>query len=206
MFNNIPNKNRYRKVFSKENPCRILYVSGLEPYKHQWHVAEAIAILFRQGEYVKLDLVGPKGPALGRLINILEKLDPNQECIKYHGPVKYEELKNMYSSADVGVFASSCETFGQILTEAMSAGLPMACSNRSAMTEILESNGVYFNPESPEEIAKAVLTLINDQDLREKLANGAYLKSKEYSWEKCAKETLNFLVLNSEMSIINNKN
>jgi glycosyltransferase involved in cell wall biosynthesis len=142
-------------------------------------------------------LVGPKGPGLKRLEDTLKRLDPDERFIKYHGPVKYENLKNMYASADIGVFASSCETFGQILTEAMSAGLPMACSDRSAMKEILETNGVYFNPESPDEISIAILKLMEDYYLRASLANEAYLKSKTYSWDKCANETLEFLAINA---------
>jgi glycosyltransferase involved in cell wall biosynthesis len=197
IFDNPPHKNRYQKQFSQENPCRILYVSGLEPYKHQWHVAEAVNKIKLQGIPVFLDLVGPKGPGLRRLEDTLKRLDPDERFIKYHGPVKYENLKNMYASADIGVFASSCETFGQILTEAMSAGLPMACSDRSAMKEILETYGVYFDPESPDEISTAILKLMEDSNLRETLANDAYLKSKTYSWDKCANETLEFLALNA---------
>jgi glycosyltransferase involved in cell wall biosynthesis len=192
MFDQMPQLNRYKNQFSFNSPCSILYVSGLEPYKQQWHVAEAVSILWKEGYPIHLDLVGPMGLGYNRLINTLRKVDPRKEFIKFHGPVPYEKLKQMYFSADIGVFASTCETFGQILTEAMSSGLPMACSNKSAMPEILEESGIYFDPENPKDIAASLKILFEDATLRYTYALNAYQKSKKFTWEKCADDTLNF--------------
>ncbi|MHA8098002.1 glycosyltransferase family 4 protein [Aquirufa aurantiipilula] len=193
MFDHKPTAERYQHSFSPTSPCRILYVSGLEPYKQQWYVAEAVNILHQQGYPIYLDLVGPMGLGYKRLMNTLERLDPKQEFMRFHGAVPYEELKQMYASADIGVFASTCETFGQIVTEAMSAGLPMACSNRSAMPEILEDCGIYFDPENPAEIAESLKILVENPTLRFSYATKAYQKSKNFTWEKCAHQTLGFL-------------
>ncbi|MDF5690848.1 glycosyltransferase family 4 protein [Aquirufa aurantiipilula] len=193
MFDHEPQAERYQHTFSPTSPCRLLYVSGLEPYKQQWHVAEAASLLQQQGYPIYLDLVGPMGLGYQRLMETLERLDPQQRFIRYHGAVPYEELKQMYASADIGVFASTCETFGQIVTEAMSAGLPMACSNRSAMPEILEDCGIYFDPENPAEIAESLKILIENPTLRFSYATKAYQKSKNFTWEKCAHQTLGFL-------------
>jgi len=192
MFDQMPQLSRYKNQFSFNSPCRILYVSGLEPYKQQWHVAEAVSFLWKEGYPIHLDLVGPMGLGYNRLINTLRKVDSRKEFIKFHGPVPYEKLKQMYFSADIGVFASTCETFGQILTEAMSAGLPMACSNKSAMPEILEESGIYFDPENPKDIAASLKILFEDATLRYTYALNAYQKSKKFTWEKCANDTLNF--------------
>jgi glycosyltransferase involved in cell wall biosynthesis len=50
-----------------------------------------------------------------------------------------------------------------ILLEAMAAGLPIACSNRGPMPEVLGTAGLYFNPENPAEIACAIRTVIDEQ-------------------------------------------
>jgi glycosyltransferase involved in cell wall biosynthesis len=91
------------------------------------------------------------------------------------------------------LFASSCEIFGQILTEAMSAGLPIACSNQSAMPELLGHAGVYFDPERPAEIASAIRKLFNSSELRFRLACESFEKVQEYSWKRCADETFSFI-------------
>jgi glycosyltransferase involved in cell wall biosynthesis len=80
-----------------------------------------------------------------------------------------------------------------ILIEAMAAGLPIACSNRGPMPEVLGDAGVYFNPESPEEISDALEKLITDRVLRETSAWSAYEEAKKYSWEKCADQTFRFI-------------
>ena len=185
---------------SSEDPFRWLYVSIVTPYKHQWHVAEAIAALRAKGLPVRLDLIGPSTPkALQLLHKALTRLDPAGEFIRYEGAVPYDQLATRYHRADAFAFASSCETFGQILLEAMSAGLPIACSDRSAMPEILEDAGLYFDPERPDSIADAMRTLTESATLRAGLAAAAYERSLTYSWERCA-QTFTFLALVAQRS------
>lgn len=180
--------------YSDQNPFRILYVSIVTVYKHQWHVAEAVAALRRQGLPVCLELVGlAYRPALNRLLGTLKRLDPDEEFIHYRGPVTYAELNKEYQRADVFVFASTCETFGQIVTEAMAAGLPIACSDTGTNRELLAENALYFDPEQPKEIAKALRKMIEDPTLRVQLAWGAYKQVQSFSWERCAQETFDFL-------------
>ena len=104
-----------------------------------------------------------------------------------------QEIQEKYASADIGVFASSCETFGQILMEKMASGLPIACSDRSCMPELLNHSGVYFDPESPSSVADAIKELLKSSDVRLKNAKNAYQISKDYSWDRCAYDTFNFL-------------
>lgn len=79
------------------------------------------------------------------------------------------------------------------LLEAMAAGLPIACSDRGPMPEILEDGGVYFDPELPDSIAAAVEQLITDPALRERVAQRAKQLSEQYSWSRCAEETWKFI-------------
>lgn len=188
-----PRPQRKREEFDKSAPCRILYVSKVSAYKHQWHVAEAVARLRGAGFHVTLDLIGPPGSGSPRLNATIMRLDPSGSFIRYHGAVPYEELHRYYANAEIGVFASSCEAFGQILTESMSAGLPIACSNRSAMPEILGDAGVYFDPENPADIAGSIRRLIESPELRLNKAALAYERSRQLSWKRCADETFGFI-------------
>jgi glycosyltransferase involved in cell wall biosynthesis len=80
-----------------------------------------------------------------------------------------------------------------ILLEAMTAGLPIACSNRGPMPEVLGEAGVYFDPESPEQIANAMASLMEDAQKRAECAARAFEYASRYTWERCAKETFSFL-------------
>jgi len=179
---------------SATRPLQLLYVSIIDMYKHQAQVAEAVADLHATGLPLRLDLVGPAyGPALAHLRATLAQVDPRGQCVHYRGAVPYPSLPVLYHQADLFVFASSCENMPNILLEAMAAGLPIACSNRGPMPEVLGDAGTYFDPERPEEIAAAVRALAESPSLRREKAALAYERAQAYSWRRCARETFGFL-------------
>jgi glycosyltransferase involved in cell wall biosynthesis len=180
--------------YTPQRPMRAIYVSKVDMYKHQWRVAEAVVALRAQGVPLVLDLVGPAyPPALGRLRKTLRRIDPAGAVVRYLGSVPHAELHALYSAADLGIFASSCENLPNILIECMAAGLPLACSDRGPMPEVLGEGGVYFGPESSTGIAEALRLLVSSRELRERTARVAFERARAYSWERCASETLEFL-------------
>lgn len=192
-FDYNPTERSFRNFddFSKESPFKILYISSIEIYKHQWVVIEAIRILYENGYNVKLTLVGPKGSGSKKLENILQGIKP--ELIEYIGLASYETIQNLYLNADIGIFASSCETFGMILTESMSCGLPLAASNMSAIPDVLSDAGLYFNPENALEIAEAIKKMMISSDLRRDLAKKGYTHVKKFNWINSSNDTFNFI-------------
>jgi glycosyltransferase involved in cell wall biosynthesis len=192
-FFSSPRSQRDSAEFTMDQPCRLIYVSIIDAYKHQWQVVNAVGKLRESGIPVILDLIGPPGAAIDRLEEAIKQVDPEKVFIKYHGAVEYDLLPTLYKSADIGIFASSCENMPNILLESMAAGLPIACSNMGPMPEILCEAGVYFNPEQPEEIATAIRDLIISSDLRKDLAKLSFQKAQLYSWDRCAMETFEFL-------------
>jgi glycosyltransferase involved in cell wall biosynthesis len=188
-----PRPQRSISDFSDSDPCRILYVSALYVYKHQWRVAEAVASLRDEGIPIILDLIGPSAEGMKLLNATIDKIDPQRNFIKFHGAIAYEKLNACYANADIGVFASSCENMPNILIESMAAGLPIACSNMGPMPEILGDAGVYFNPCDSKDIAASISKLIHSSDLRSNLAQLAFDSSLQYSWQRCADETFGFL-------------
>ncbi|MHB1055031.1 MAG: glycosyltransferase, partial [Thermoleophilia bacterium] len=96
-FSCAPRPQRKPEEFNKSNPCRILYVSIVDMYKHQWHVAEAVAQLRTSGFPITLDLVGPAyAPAKERLHETLQNVDSEAHFIHYRGAVPHEALHELY--------------------------------------------------------------------------------------------------------------
>lgn len=189
-----PRAQRPLAEYGGEHTFRLIYVSIVNTYKHQWYVAEAVAKLRAECLPVTLDLIGPAyRPALRRLQRTLQRVDPAGSATRYIGSVPHDHVPSHYAGAGLCVFASSCETFGQILLEAMASGLPIACSNRGPMPEILGSAGVYFDPEDAASIARAIRELAADPELRAQKAWAAYERAHQYSWKRCADETFAFL-------------
>lgn len=189
-----PRRAELSENFTGLRPFRLLYVSTIDVYKHQWQVAEAVAAMRTRGIAVTIEFIGPSyGPALKKLTAAVRKFDPDGDFLHYPGAVPFAQLHDFYQRADAFVFASSCENLPNILLEAMAAGLPIACSRRGPMPEVLGDCGVYFDPERPEEISAALLQLYENTDLRQKLAQAAFNIASAYSWERCAQDTLQFI-------------
>jgi glycosyltransferase involved in cell wall biosynthesis len=189
-----PKKQRPIGEYTESNPFRLLYVSVIDQYKHQWNVVEAVYALRAAGLPVILELVGPAyPPALARLQTMIALLDPACHWVRYHGAVPYESLHLIYEDADIGIFASSCENMPNILIETMAAGLAVACSNRGPMPEVLGDTGLYFDPENPTDIAKAIQKLILSPELRGEKAKISFERAEQFSWGYCADRTFSFL-------------
>lgn len=189
-----PRPQRRLSEFSPSDPLRVVYVSTVDVFKHQWSVVEAIGRLRDEGLPIRLDLYGSaRGSILPRLTKAMDHVDARREIIHYWGEVDYREIDRCYAAADLCVFASSCENMPNILIESMAAGLPIACSNRGPMPEVLGDAGIYFNPEDPVSIADAVRKLAVSHELRAQKAAAASVAAAQYGWTRCARETLDFL-------------
>ena len=172
-------------------PIKLTYVSNIAPYKHQWWVVKAVSKLVEKGYSLQLMLVGGTdgGRAQFLLDDAITECDPELQFVKQIGHIPNQRLPNFLAESDMLVFASSCETISNTLLEGMATGLPIACSNRGPMPEVLRDAGVYFDPENEKSIADAIESLLTSAKQRDLLSNRAKSVSKEYSWRRCAEET-----------------
>ena len=193
-FLQAPRPQRAFADFSSEHPFRVLYVSILMPYKHQTQVAVAASQLRASGLPIEVRFVGAPWKDSGRRFRrLLDKLDPAQEFLLWSGAEPFDVLHRRYQTSDAFVFASSCENLPNILIEAMAAGLPIACSDRGPMPEVLADAGVYFDPDQALSIADALRTLAANASLRANLSKAAWRRAQTYSWERCARDTYAFI-------------
>ncbi len=187
------NKDKLLNNFDRKINC--IYVSNAEMYKHQWVVVKAIALLKKSGHNLTLTLVGGgKGPAQKLVNNTINKLDPRGTFLRQVSFLPHNKLPDILAKSDLSIFASSCENMPVTLLESMAAGLPIACSNRGPMPEVLEDGGVYFDPFSAKSIAYAIEKIIIDPDLRLRIAVRAKDLADRYSWERCSNETFAFII------------
>ena len=191
-----------KRSYEIRDKVKLLYVSPIYIYKHQIEVIKAVKILKEtMGIDVELNLIGAGNPETHKHVEDLIKSENLSGSINLIGHMDYDLLMKEYLSADIFVFASSCETFGITILEAMGSRLPIACSNRTGLSEILKDAGVYFDPEDPVDIAKAIQKLVNDIKLRESLGERSYNYSLDYTWERSASGTYDYikgLVLNEK--------
>jgi glycosyltransferase involved in cell wall biosynthesis len=188
-------KPKPQKVFSKGELIKVLYISTIDEYKHQWNVVEAVYNLRQKGYNILLDLIGGNGfhRSMIKFNNAVNKFDSNKEFIHYHGLVNHDEVHDYYKRANIFVYSSTCENMPNILIEAMSAGLPIASSNYNPMPEFIQDAAEYFEPTSVASTEQVLELLINNPFRRLEIAEKAYRLAAEYSWEKCSNDTFEFL-------------
>ena len=182
----------YKKIIKKKNyQINTLYLSNALMYKNQSKVIEAIFKIRKRYQInIKLKIVGGgSGLALKEMTQAKLKFDKDNKFIKLCGFKKKNQIKKDYQNSHIFIFASSCESFGITLLEAMSTGIPIACSNKSSLPEIIKNNAVYFDPENIEEIVGAIMKIIRNNRLRNKISSGAKKRSKYYTWKKSSKLT-----------------
>jgi glycosyltransferase involved in cell wall biosynthesis len=77
--------------------------------------------------------------------------------------------------------------------EAMASGLPIICSNRRPMNDILGDAGIYMNPLETSDIQRALKRALMTPDLRARSAQLSFERAQTYTWQKCAQSTFAFI-------------
>ncbi len=99
-------------------------------------------------------------------------------------------LAEYYKKAAAFIYPSRYEGFGLPSLEAMSSGCPVVCSNTGSMPEVVGNAGAYFDPESIDSIRETIEHVLESNEQRELLVQRGFNRSAEFSWERCATETL----------------
>jgi glycosyltransferase involved in cell wall biosynthesis len=179
--------------YSAKNPMRLIYVSNIDAYKHQSEVLKACGILIDKGYPIELTFIGPGSIRAVNDLNVqISKLNTTKKWSQYLGVFKYLDLPDAYEKADIGIFASSCETFGIILLEKMASGLPIAAANRSCIPELLGKGAIFFDPQNPSSISDAIEQYLLSDTLRTEKIKISHDLAIKYSWEKSSDMTFKF--------------
>jgi glycosyltransferase involved in cell wall biosynthesis len=110
--------------------------------------------------------------------------------VHFTGWIDDPELEGLYRCASAFVYPSLMEGFGMPVLEAMYRGVPVACSNRSAMPEVAGGAAELFDPYDSNAIAAAITRLLTEPARREELVTRGRERWKAFSWERAAAETL----------------
>jgi glycosyltransferase involved in cell wall biosynthesis len=118
------------------------------------------------------------------------KIEKNVEFI---GRIPREKTAPFYQEASLFILPSLNEGMSNAMLEALSSGLPLLATDTGGTKEILEDgeNGFIIKMKNASDIAEKIKKLMDDSELREKMAEISRKKALEMSWEKIAKEYLN---------------
>jgi len=138
---------------------------------------------------VNFVLVGPDYGVEAKLSSQAQSLGIEGNVL-FVGPLRDAELTSAYLESDVYVLPSLFESFGMTLLEAMAAGKPIVASRYSAAPDLLRNGakGYMINPYRPEEMAKALETLLTDSQLADRMGRINRSIVTQYSWNHIAEK------------------
>jgi len=164
-----------REAVSGKGPI-VLYGGRLVREKDLDDLVTMSGILRRRGESFRLVLVGD-GP-------LREELERRLPDACFAGHREGTELAAWYASADLFVFPSTTETFGNVVLEAMASGVPAVVVDRGGVTDIVEDGrtGRITPANRPDALANATQELLGDLPLRTSMGSAAHEAAAARSW------------------------
>lgn len=167
----------------------ILFLSTIQPRKNLIGLIKAFRVLKNEHPELphKLVVVGKAGWKYEETLQVIEQ---NKDIVVYLGHVGDEERWPIFHRADLFIHPSFYEGFGMWILEAFECDVPVAVSNVSSLPEVGGDAAIYFDPHSTGEITQAMWKVLNDKSLAENMVLRGKERLKDFSWEKCARETL----------------
>ena len=186
---NIINTSWNYKIKKK---IKIVYVSPLFSYKNHITVIKAYSRLKKKYDNLDIKFVGKYKHNLKLFKNILTENSSINER-NFTGELNRKDVLKILTQCDIFVFASSAETFGITLLEGMAIGIPIICSNKSSLPEILKNGGLYFNPKNDLQLSNKIDLLIKNKQLRKSKSEKSKKTALKFSWENNVKQFNNLI-------------
>ncbi len=167
-----------------------LFVGTQEPRKNLEVLLQAVALL--PATHQRLLVAGAPGwggidaKALATELGIADR-------VEILGYVDDRRLAELYAGATALVFPSIYEGFGLPVVEAMSRGIPVIVSDRASLPEVAGDAGIVVATDSPQGLAAAMEKLATDETWRTGCAARSQQRSRDFSWERAAQQTLAIL-------------
>jgi glycosyltransferase involved in cell wall biosynthesis len=190
-FHSDADTERIRRQFVEPDSRMIFFVGRLVYEKGVQTVIEAMPRVLQEFPDLRF-LVAGTGPHFRALQVMIDELGLGEK-IKLLGFVDAEKLAMFYKCADITVVPSIYEPFGMVVLEAMVAGCPVIVADTGGLKEIVvhEETGLCFKPGNPESLAGAMIRVLRDEGLAQRLTSDAQkFIGEKYNWGRIARHTM----------------
>jgi glycosyltransferase involved in cell wall biosynthesis len=185
----LPAKAVRRRFSLGESPV-VLMVGTRKPHKNLERLIAAMPEVLRACPDAVLVLAGhPQRGYEEQLQSEVDRFGMTQHIVSLSF-VETDELEGLYAAASCFVLPSTNEGFGLPILEAMARGVPVACSNVSALPEAGGDGARYFDPHDVSDIARAVIEILTDKQLADQLTAAGRRQAASRTWAHTAERTL----------------
>jgi glycosyltransferase involved in cell wall biosynthesis len=159
----------------------LVAVGRLSQQKGFAYLIKALSEVKKKEKNFKLLLIGD-GEERKNLEKLSKELGLEEEII-FLGKVSHDKLPKCYHAADIFVLPSLYESFGIVFLEAMASGLPIISTNIAAIPEVVNKKvGILVKPKNVQELAEAILALINDEKRRREMGKEGMRLARKFDW------------------------
>jgi len=163
----------------------ILSQGTREPRKNLKRLIDAFVIFKKNNPNCRVDL------AIAGKYGWGEDVDgAKNPSVKILGFIPEKDMVALHASAICLAYPSLYEGFGLPLVKSLKVGTPIITSNISSMPEVGGNAALYVNPNSTEELTKAITKIIKSSTIRKKLIDNGLIQAKKFDWLKTAQQTL----------------
>ena len=173
----------------------LIHHGTIQPRKNLKRLIEAFRLMLAENADLNLDLVlaGQLGWASDDIVNTAANNSGRGRVI-LAGILSDSDLALLIKGATLAVVPSLYEGFSLPMVEAMACGVPTIASNTSCLPEISGNALAYFDPLSCEAMAACMQKVLCDSDLSQRLRQNGIDCARQFTWEWCARQTLNVLM------------
>lgn len=168
----------------------ILNNGGIDIRKNLDLLIKSFYIVHKKKPKYKLVITGENNEMLRKLKKIVTKLNLKR-AVFFVGYVDDLKMASLLKYAKCLCYPSLLEGFGFPILEAFSYGVPVITSNTSSIPEIATNASILINPDNKDQIAKAILTVLNNDKIANNLRVLGFRKIKKFTWKKTSYEYLN---------------
>jgi glycosyltransferase involved in cell wall biosynthesis len=171
----------------------LLSASTLHPHKNLDGLLRAFAEFRKTHAEFRLVVCGIHGFFTGPLEELRASLGL-RDAVEFPGWIPRQDLHDLYTRAWAFIYPSKFEGFGLPVPEALAAGIPTACSNIQPLSGIAGDAALQFDPLDVGSITAAILRIVDDTGLRERLALSGPRRAAQFTWRATSETTLETLV------------
>jgi len=167
----------------------LLFVGLIEPRKNLKLLVEAFVRILGNHPEIKLIIGGDLAWGYDDLLGLVRH-NHIQERVLFIGRIAPEDLPAVYSHAEAFVYPALLGGFGLPVLEAMACGTPVITARNSSFPEIVGDAGILVDTQRADELEEALSLVLTDKELRGRMKEKGLDRSRLFSWEKTARETL----------------
>ena len=173
----------------------VLHHGTIQPRKNLKRLIEAFRLVLARNRSLDLDLVlaGQMGWGSEEVLSAAISGQGRGNVI-LAGVVPETDLALLIKGAVLAVVPSLYEGFSLPMVESMACGTPTIASRTSCLPEISGNNLAYFDPLSIDDMVTCMQSLLGDSQIRERLREKGIEQANKFTWERCARETLDVLM------------